>query len=276
MKPFLSVWLATIGLATSLYGAAYTTNFNSYALYSDPAGQDGWTINDSTDQYAAINRANADPLNPGITSRALQLGDASLVTYQPVGPSVVLSHAYTGTVGATNLTFDFIINDSATGSFQNRDIFGTSISNGSGGNLLSISFVPVSQSTDPDNDPYARWNLYYTLGTGATVPLNLSVYKNTQYYFNLGFNPNASNPALSDFLLSITSQTNTLHDGATGLSLAPSAATGNLNISWSKDSGAAFGSNSLVVDNLSVVPEPSSTLLICLAGLGFVSRRKRA
>ena len=205
MKPLLSAWLAAIGLTTSLYGAAYTTNFNSYGLYSNPVGQDGWTINDSTDQYAIINRANADPLNPGITSRALQLGDASAVTYQPAGSTVALSHAYVGTVGATSLTFDFIVVDSATGSFPNRDIFGASISNGSGGNLFSVSFVPVSQSSDPDNDPNARWNVFYTLGTGATVPLNLSVYKNTQYYFNLGFNPNASNPALSDFLLSITS-----------------------------------------------------------------------
>jgi hypothetical protein len=36
------------------------------------------------------------------------------------------------------------------------------------------------------------------------------------------------------------------------------------------------GSNMLLIDDLSLVPEPSSALLLGLAGFAFMTRRKRA
>ena len=45
-------------------------------------------------------------------------------------------------------------------------------------------------------------------------------------------------------------------------------------VTWDSTGGA--GGNSITVDNVSLVPEPSSALLLGLAGLGFISRRRRA
>ena len=277
MKSLLPTLLATFSLASALYGASYSTDFENFlAVGSNIAGQDNWRINDSTDQFSQIQSSNANPSDPFTVSKALNLGDASAVTSLPVLASVVLSHDYSSTVGATHLIFDFIIADSANGAFTNRDEFGASISNGAL-NVFSISFVPKTQSGTPDSGDIAQWDLFYTLGSQSTVALNLGVLENSQYKFDLLFNPNGVNPALTDFLLSITSAVpNTMNDGAVGMDLDPSTAIGDLNISWSKHGGAAFGSNSIVVDNLAAIPEPSSSLLLCLAGLGLVSRRKRS
>ena len=277
MKLSLFRSFVALALITGAHGAGYTTNFNFASAGADIHNKDGWTISDTTDQYSQIAVANVNPTAPTSFSNVLNLGDASAVTTPPPGSSVTLTHDYEGTVGATNITFDFVMFDSFTGPFASRDQFGFSISDG-GSNLFSVSFVPDPDvaSLDPSTDE-ARWELYYRIGAGPSVALNIAVLELAQYRLNLDFTPNV-NPLLTDFMLSVTSAVpNTLSDGATGIALNPSAATGEFNISWSKDTGnPAFGSNSILLDNLSVVPEPSSSLLICLAGLGFVSRRKRA
>jgi hypothetical protein len=278
MKLTITAGLATVALLPSAFAAAYSTDFDAGypGFLSDLHNVNGWTISDTTDQFSQITDSNANPADPFTVSQALNLGDASAVTSLPSGSSVSLSHAYTGTIGATQLIFDFIIADSKNGAFSNRDQFGVSISNG-GTNVFAVTFVPTAQSATPNSAPVAQWNLFYQIGAQPTVALNLGVLENSQYNFNLDFSPNLGNPLLSDFSLSLTSAVpNTLTDGATGVALNPGLATGEFNVNWAKHLGGNFGSNSIVVDNLSVVPEPSSSLLICLAGLGFISRRKRA
>lgn len=290
MKSSLFSGLAASFMVCGAYGAAYSTNFNSLLFEGDVDGQDGWTVSDTTDQYSQVAEANVNRLLPLDASLVLQLGDAKAVTTPPPGPSVALAHAYEGTVGQTNVAFDFVLLDSRTtaANFRYRDTFGISISN-AGSNIFSIGFVPDAQSETPSTD-LAQWNLVYQLGNATTVDLNMAVFEGSQYNFNLAFNPNIGNPALTDFLLTIKSDVTPggITDGVTNglrnsggaipsFSLASSAATDEFNVFWAKEAtNPGYGSNSILMDNLSVVPEPSSSLLLCLAGLGLACRRKRA
>lgn len=276
--------------SVNLCHGALIMDFESYgAAGSNVVGQGGtppnvWSINDATDQYSQIANSNANPTDPFTVSKALNLGDASAVTTAPTGPNVTMSYPSGGTVGATSLMFDFVIVDSLTGSFPNRDRFSISFSNGLT-NVFAVYFVPrdtdlvtpgYQNSATPGSGTPAQWDLHYQIGNSATVPLNLGVLELSQYRFDLQFQPNA-NPSLSNFDLSITSAIpNSLSDDRVDLSLDPNTTFSHLNVGWLKMDGNPYGSNSIVIDNINLVPEPSSALLLGLAGLGFVTRRKRA
>jgi len=280
MKYPLFAGLLTAMLAHCAYGA-YTTNFDDppwsaidgVSPGDDVNGIDNWTINDTTDQFSQVAYSNINPSIPTNFSQVLNLGGST--DLDPIGSSVVLSHPSVGTVGATHLIFDFVLFDSFDID-PARNEFGVSMSNG-GSNIFGISFVPDPLDVgieNPSSDE-ARWNIYYQVGNAATVPLNLSVFELSQYRLDLSFNPNAGNPALTDFLLSITSAVpNSLSDGALALSMSPTAVTDALNVSWSESPSSSYGSNSILIDNLSLVPEPSSTLLAGLAALGLLRRRR--
>jgi hypothetical protein len=284
MKPNFPTILLVLPLAAGWSSAATVIDFESYGVPgSDVAGQGAppllWTINDANDQYSQVANSNVNPTDTFNVSKVLNLGDASAVETPPTGPDVTLSYPLGGSIGATSLVFDFAISDSVNGPFPNRDRFLVSF-----GNVFSVYFVPVD--ADPGTPGYqnpvspgsslAQWNLFYQIGAAPTVPLNLGVLELSQYRFNLGFSENGLDPSKTDFLLSITSAVpNTLSDGATGIDLDPSDAYGSLNVGWLKMEGNDYGSNSILIDNIIFVPEPSSVLLAGVAGLGLALRRRR-
>jgi hypothetical protein len=286
MKLPLSRFLFVSLVFSGSLQAAFITDFETYGpAGSDVVGQGGispnvWSINNAIDQYSQIANANVNPTDIFNTSKVLNLGDASAVTTAPTSSNVTLSYPVTGTVGATSLIFDFVIVDSLnTIGFTNRDRFSVSL-----GNIFSVYFVP--KDADLDTPGYqnptspgsttGQWNLFYQVAAGPTVALNLGVLELSQYRFDLQFAENA-NPLLTDFTLKITSGVpNTLTDGALGLSLDPDTLYSTFNVGWLKMEDNAYGSNSILIDNLNLVPEPSSTLLVALAGLGFATRRRRA
>ena len=267
-----------LALAFNASGAIYTTDFNSYAnLGADVVGQDDWEINDTTDQFSAIDEwdpGNAPPSN------AIFFGDASVVDNTPTVSKVVLSHDIAAANSSTTVSFDFALIDSFTGAFSNRDSFGMSLSSG-GANVLSIAFVPEFPTpANPDNNSEnsnlgAKWTVFYTAGLGSAVQMGLSVFEGATYDFFLSISENVGNPLLSDFALTVTGS-NPLTVGATGLDIDPAGATDSFGLFWEKNGSNDFGSNLILVDNLTVVPEPSSCLLLGLAGMGFVFRRVRA
>jgi len=276
MKLLSTALFATFSVASIAHAASYVTDFESFLPPgSDIAGQDGWTISNGTDQYSQVSFSNANPANPFFDSQALNLGDAEAVVTPPITSFVSLTNSYAGAIGTTSLYFDFIIFDSTDGNFTSRDTFGVSFSSGIS-NVFAISFVPTAQSATPSSGPVAQWNAIYQIGSQPLVALNLGILEDSQYNFNLAFNANAGNPLLSDFLLTITSAVpNVLSDGGIAIALDPTTATSEFNVNWI-DGDPSYGSNSIVIDNLGVVPEPSSALLVGLAALGFISRRKRA
>ncbi len=268
--------LASISFGLVVGSHAVLYNFSSYTYGDGLPGQDEWTTNNNDEQYSVVDFWN--------DSKALVLGDAHATNAPPTTSSVGLTHAYESVLGESKVDFAFTIRDSVNrflpdyetidSTFANRDRFGVSLTNGAT-NILGIYFNPTAQTLLPGTPPDASWTLSYSLDGGlTTLPLNLQIYEGGTYLFNLQVTPN-TNPLLSDFAMSITGS-NTLTDTQTAVALDPSSTTGEFNVLWDQIGEAAFGSNSIYIDNLNLVPETSSSLLVCLAGLGFISRRRRA
>lgn len=272
MKVSVILNLASIALMGASQAAIYTTNFNGFtAAGTDIAGQDGWSSSNTADQYSQVLISNVDYLSPSSTSKTLNLGDASAVVTVPSGANVRLSHGYGEIISSAK--FAFVIADSYDAAFIARDSFGFSYTS-AGANMLSFVFRPTAQSADPANPPDGTWDLFYNVGTGPAIDLNIRVSELGQYRFDMTYQPNAD-PLLSDFKLNISNALGDLKRDVFGIALDPNALATDFGFDWAKQT-ANYGSNSIIIDNLAVVPEPSSMLLLGVAGLGLVSRRKRA
>lgn len=268
MKIPIFTGIVTLGLvALSSASSSYVQNFDAYTTVpgSDVNGQDGWTINNTSDQYSFVY-----PTLPGY-GNGINLGDASAVTMTPsVSSTVTLSHPYAGQMGGITLAFDFAIIDSYAPGFYNRDSFEVSLTSGAT-TLLGIMFSPVVATPGDPSLDVGAWNVNYISAYGSGT-LNLQYFKNNDYLFLLECVPNGAN---TDFTLTLTGG-NALSDTKTLSGLDPASLTDQFNINWANVPGNDFGSNYIALDNLNIVPEPTSSLLLCLAGMGLVSRRKRA
>ena len=283
MKYHHTVCFSFMVVASHLHAAGYSTGFNKfqdgitdYPNFGNVAGlggaavgtpaYDGWSISDSTNGLSFMVSAWL----PG-QGQAAGLGGISSV---PTGATVGLFHDVGAVFGETRVALDFAIIDTSN-DFPNRDTFGISLTNSTGtADLFTVLFVPeVTQPGDPSGDTNAKWNLYYQYQGGPTIPTAMAIFEGTNpYNFDLQFTPNGVN---TDFNLTITSGVNFLNKAGL-IPIAPSLMTGNFGLTWTPTTPGSEGENYFVMDNLSVIPEPSSVLLLCLAGLGLVSRRRRA
>jgi len=276
MKKLLVAGFAGLYLVT---GAGATTfpyfeNFGGFnPLGSDVDGQGGWSINYKTadyDQYSVVG---------SFYGHAIALGGAAQ-TMPTIGTTVSLSHSYVGGIGGLKMQFDYLIADSDSGydpTLNNRDKFGVSLTVG-GTELLGIVFSPkIPNPTDPTSDTVAYWDASYTSAYG-TGELNMRFVKNGVYTFSLECAP-ANAGASTSFVLEVSSS-NPIDphqiDGATLTGLNPNTLSNEVNINWSNSPAQAFGSNYIIVDNLAMLPEPSSSMMVCLAGIGLAVRRRRA
>ena len=278
MKPSLLIGLTACSFFNPLNASVYTTNFNSFT--SGPlTNQDGWSANDNTDPYSSVIQTNVDIYNPTLVTNALELGNFADVSPPTTVSSVRLSHDYSGYIADTDIGFDFAIRDSVTMSgYLARDQFGISLSNGNT-DVFSLLFTPQTQSAGPSAETNAKWNVGYRLGLGSvTTFASFTVQENIRQHLDLSFQQNTGNASLTDVFVSL--RTGTVPSAVTiktitGAVLNPNALVDEFNFLWTKQV-SEYGSNQIFVDNLSVIPEPSSSLLLGLAGVCLVSRRRRA
>lgn len=272
MKTLKLTGIALFGCLAGAQAATVSTydqDFNSYGVnLSDVAGQDDWTINNTTDQYSYVYTTFA-AFGYG---KAINLGDASGVATPPTPPTTVtLSHSYVGVMGGLELQFEYAILDSFADGFYNRDKFGVSVTVGAT-NLLEISFEPrVAQPVDPTLDAHALWDVNYTSAYGSGT-LNMAFEENGKYNFVLVASPTLDGLSTS-FTLSLDGG-NTLSDSKTLTGLHPLTQTDTFNINWANVGSNAFGSNVIAMDNLNIIPESSTALLAGLASLGLLRRRR--
>jgi len=85
--------------------------------------------------------------------------------------------------GEKSLAFEATIADSANGQPQ-RDVFDFTVYDGAKVPLLTVSFRPVAQSGDPDNDP-AKWEVFYAIGDGELISTGKFVDENVAYLYQL-------------------------------------------------------------------------------------------
>ena len=198
MKSIFCLSACCLTLTAGVNAAGYVTDFDDFTGNGDDvAGQDGFAISDTTDQFSATTSLGILSGGTTTTSPAILLGDASVVDLLPTGPEVELfNNSTTGnfvnttTVG-TSVMFDFVLIDSFTDpDFGGRDTFGVSLSNGTN-NVLSVIFEPaVASPVDPDSEE-AFWNVSYTAGLGPTVPLDLAVVEGALFSLSIDLTQNA-------------------------------------------------------------------------------------
>jgi hypothetical protein len=251
-------------LSASLHGAIYSSSFTGLGS-NDVAGFEGWTINDPEPTLSF--GTTFGPVN-----EAAGLGGYNV---SPNEATVGLSHGYGETFGYTVASFTFAITDS-TNLFPGRDKFSFSFSDGAT-NLFSVLFTPtVPGETNPDGDLNAAWTLSYSTGAGASVPLNISVAESGAYVMSFSFSPNGGS---TDFSLGVGAlggdPLDTLVRTGTLTGLNPLTASSDFALGFIPSAGSG-GDNYIAIDDISVVPEPSSALLLGVVGLGLVSRRRRA
>lgn len=250
--------------ALSAEGSTGLFDFEAMPRFSDLAGQSGWVVNDKTDVYSGIIsnvRINID--TPNLTSKALNFGDASISTYPPAGSRVSYSHAATGTLGTTTIGFDFLIDDSYRVNFENRDVFGFSLS-GPSGSVLTLEFVPTQPtSTALNTVGDGQWALHYRLGNGPRQPIQMdvpgttvagpsrSVFEASRHDFLLTLAPNAADPSRTDLAVTIRNVGGSIA-GRITLEMDPGTVIHAFHLDWKiLEGNTRFGSNSLWLDNLS-------------------------
>ena len=273
----------------SSYGAFYATNFQPPSFSpGNLDGQSGWTVN-ATSVDGAVGTI-VPVVTPGTPfgSRTASLGFTANLVLDPGATDVYASYRYgasastpllSSTVGtpATSFSAIFEIYDSdstyGTGA-EVRDNFGFRLQNAAGYNLFSLIFTPFKQAAPllPE-DEVAFSQLSWSTGTGIpqVVAGGYSAMEGQSYTFGVTFAPSVTpgNVAFSANISGVNFFTGEL----VGLANEEIKEFGAF---WKPTSSLSDpGSNSMVFDNINLVPEPSSALLGLLgASFAFLRRRR--
>jgi hypothetical protein len=248
----------SLALIASAQAAVYFEDFESFAIDTDLDGQNGWST--TGDSFYAF---------------STDLGDGNMVAIIGGGDDALTNVTTTGITLPSGLSFiSDAPNDSAFGANffivdstnAVRDTFGFSLVGGMGEDLFTLIFTP-------DALP-GVWDMSYTsIGGSDSFKIGLSDASITTgaYNFYVKFTAiDADNVAFDFKINDYFDSSGVLSDpGIAGLSM------GGFNAFWSTTADNS-GDNFMVFDNVSVIPEPSSAMLIGLGAVGLMLRRKRA
>lgn len=247
--------LATFSAA---HAATYSTDFTGFTLNQPVAGQDDWMIDDPTPDASYIMSVTG-------WGRVATLG----YVFPLNNSSVYLSHAAnTPLVGAT-FSVKFQVQDS-TNDGPARDTFGFRLENGSGQNLFSFYLNPYDQDADPEDDYAYHTFAWSSSSTAPTVLLpGVAAEETKAYTLTVAFALSGAND------VTFTGDVN----GSAFSGVIPGLAAESiqeLGAFWTPLNGPEDpGTNFLIFDNISLVPEPSAALL-GLAGISLsIIRRRR-
>ena len=225
------------------------------------AGKDGWNL-DGDPLYNPADSRGLSYSNLMPDSVGAQLGGNYDVP--PANGEVYLWHLAPQTLQDASFSVMFVIQASNELNLG-RDEFGFSFRDAANSNIFTILLVPVSGGT---GDAY---QVRYTVGAQTTVDAldvnndPLFIFENSPYSLGFNFTPNGANPNFTAMV-----DTTSFSGTATGLG---AVMIDRLGMEWNLVGDGA--NNGLLVDNITLVPEPSAVLLVTLTALGFASRRKR-
>ncbi len=279
------VLLGSFSVASAPSAKAYFEDFNPPAYTENNLStQNGWVSTDPTsldvagsnsDFVGNIQDVNSNPVLFSSTSNYIaQLGGVFLPDNAPGGTNIVLSHT-TGVVGdalnGVQLKVDFSIASSSLAN-PNRDEFGFRLT-AAGAEYVTLYFTPDSLDANL---------LDFRLSTGGAIPSSQTNPDNSLPYNSASslqlfidqFNKlTAIITDVNNNTFTIFSDVDVSSAGAVPTAVDGVAAVFNV----TGATGADAGSNSILFDNLSVVPEPSTMGLSVIAGLGgmlMVVRRR--
>lgn len=243
--------VSSLALAGSSHAAIIVDNFESYSpLDSDMNGKGGWVVSNGADSgegpVAILDSYTWDGSNNSAT-----LGG---VVQPTVGVSS-MTHAASLSLAWTNsFSIEAAYTESTSGFRNNFQI----ALNSTAGSLLTIDLTPGAAG---------EYDLAYSglLGSGSLGPLTANV--STQFQLDTWYDGSNVNYAFSNAGAPISSGI---------LATASSNDITGVAVLWYGNSNGGLGNNSITVDNVSLVPEPSTSTLLGLLGVACVFIRRRA
>lgn len=266
---YLALTLVVGGLAAHTQAAVYSSDFDltPYDFGSNLNGLDGWSLTGASLPDVATIAVSPFP-SPVSGGQAIHFGfqeidAASAYLSRNAGSSLVGNGA-----GYTEFQTAFIVQDSVP-TYPNRDIFQFTFRGASDENILTIQLQPTAQSASPQLNPprtdQFSWSSDFAAGSANIGTLNEGQWST----LNVRFTPSGVN----DVAFSAKFQNVEFASGT--LAGAGSQNLGTYGFVWKPLDPNNEGSNILILDDVSLVPEPSSALLACVAGLGLLIRRRR-
>ncbi len=288
--------LILLATASSTLALGFNDTFNDPPFtgsFSSLNGQQSWTTNDPFNVTDDAGDTSFVGFAAGFTSGSSGAGDQSALFggtfassgFFPDQPVPNLNKSFTpfGS-GDVTLTIRFSIVESLDASFPEEDTFSFTLFDGSNNELLTLRMNPDNATV---SDLRAEW---YDDGTLQTTGGNPAVTQNREFVYRSIHNiqvvlsGNTFDAFISDFATANAAETNKqqfVDDGtiSNGLTAADFA---NIQINWeladttlTNNRYEDAGSNYIIMDDVSVVPEPGSAVLILLAAfVGLLARRR--
>lgn len=263
MRSYLSALVALLAApfvhSQVLVAGFDSPEYNTDNGAADVAGQNGWTINDTTPDVSFF------VLFGYLDSPAGNHG-AAVGGYldAPVEPRVELSNTYGGSLVDSITSLKFAV-QASTEQFPGRDTFGWTLRDSSNASLMSIALEPNQAFND-------RLEVVWYDSANTRTSTGYDLFYGNAYDLTLSFAQDGAHAGFSAMIAGsqVLPFTGTL-PGAAGATLQTFAAVASLDPVPSE-----YGDNYLVFDNLSirVIPEPTVGLL-ALSGLLFGWRRRR-
>jgi hypothetical protein len=269
------------GLFSHAQAVTYFDNFNSYTPGTAVSSISGWNLV-ASDPTVAIISTSPFPFPATSGGRAIHFGfqefaETSAYLYRSPGSSLVGN-----TAGYTEFQAVFTVQDSVElfstppaaplppGTGTPRDNFSFTFRGAANENILTITLKPTAQSTTPDLPPNRVDQFSWTSDFAGGNP-NIGTLNEGQWStLNVKFTPSGIN----DVAFSVKFQN---VEFAAGTLVGASAQTlGEFGMIWNPLDPTNEGSNILIIDDVRLIPEPTSALLAGLGAIGFALRRRRA
>ena len=270
--------IAFLSLSNLCFGSSYVMDLSGYSAETPDSGDgaDGW-VQSEPDVPVDAPRSFITEFGSG---NGLSLG-GYYNTAAPSGSGIALSRSFsTLSTTGTSLTLDFSITDSETLWDTDRNTFTISLTDVSGMEKLGLVFVASEQSSDPDADNDATWDVYLSvLGTVSSSSFSNVSETNAGtgiYSLDLTTAP-TSTVGLVNYEVGISngevrvSTSGSFNDGLGGTIEV-------LKFGWETqgDEVDGLGGNVMTIGNAVVaVPEPSGVLLLTSGIFVMALRRKR-
>lgn len=280
MKAYrLATILIAAGSTVPAYSTSYVSDFSSLSPGAALENIDGW--HQSASNYDSIYpRAFGTQVGGGTPAAAVggfydtepPAGEDYFCAFHSLDLALLSPASFNvnfALVDSEGFEVDGIIYGSE------RNPFEITLRNAANAELFSLIFDPVlGESSDPTASPDDLWNVSWSSGGVKSLPI-AAIYEASMYGLNLQFNPNGSNVEFNLGLNGINSfsYSDTLNGMSSeqitriefGIHAVTSEAVGS----------PQFGTNHIVFEGLSVVPEPSVTLLTGGALFVMTMRRRR-
>lgn len=261
-------YLATIALTVVTAAAAQGATF-----LEDFSGLIAGTPGDPLNAYNGWTQSESNPTGPGggplafgFTANSSTVAAIGVSEAVPTGNSFTVSHSLNTPLAGSTLSTTFIIIDSDL-TFPDRNDYSIGIFAGLT-NLFSLELEAADQN--PPTGSGAQW---YISVPGASPELFTVGFENGIYNLTVDFVQNLANV---DYTVNLVNANNTTPFSTSGTIFGGAAFTiDSFQVGTSVGSGTDWGSGFIAIDNVAVVPEASSFVLLGMAALGMASRRRR-